>query len=260
MKLLLLLPPIAWFSASCNLEKLNDPIIIPVLDQEFTFDLWENLAATNGTGLEIQISTTELEDCLNSQILTEQTRTDQALNLRVYDILDPEVCDPGQAPAQGGEMMHDLAPGTYHLNVDIQDVVVNSGNLIITPNYFRVEMDTQEGIRWVHEELRRVPANTLWGYITYETIDERTQALGIKNELAAMSGELPLVDGYYGYFEVLNNDTQLVVKDMPPFNVLPFKFRYTGGDEELSSWLENARASATGAIHIILMDAAGREW
>lgn len=247
--------------STCKLDNLDDPIIIPVLDEEFTLDLWENLGPDATAGLVVNIESTTEQPCLNTSVSSRYERSGATASLTLYDIVAPEVCDPGIAPALGMESLQDLAAGIYTLKVAIKDIVTNTGKLVVTPNYYEVQMDQEVGIKWLHEELRRIPATTVWGYLTYTTPAQRDYAAAwLSSTLSANSQPANLADGYYGYFEVSNSGSSLRVADMPTSGVIPFAFRFNGSTSAIDNWVTQFRTGATEPQRLSLWDAEGRVW
>lgn len=261
LRLLSLLLFLSLAVSTCKLDDLTDPIIIPVLDDEFTLDLWENLGQDSVSGLVVNIQSTTEQPCLNTGISSRYERAGSAVSLTLFDIVPPEVCNPGIAPALGVESLSDLNTGIFTLKIAIKDIVTSTGKLIVTPNYCQVQMDQEVGIKWQHYELRRVPAATVWGYFTYTTAAQRSYGTAwLGSTLSANSQPANLTDGYYGYFEVANSGSSLIVADMPASGVIPFAFSFSGSASDIDTWVAQFRAGATGTQRLSLRDAAGRVW
>lgn len=261
LRLLLLFLVLFVGASACKVEDLNDPIVIPVLDEEFTLDLWEYLGQEPASGLAVRLSSTTEQPCLNTTVLSRFERVSSLLSLTLFDIAQPEVCDPGIAPATGEERLDGVEIGIFTLEVAIRDIVTNTGKLIITPNYYQVQMNETAGIKWLHTELRRVPANTLWGFLTYTTPAQRDYAaLWLNNNVIANSQSMTLVDGYYGHYEVTNGGTALHVQDMPASGAIPFIVRYVGDSSAIDTWVADFRAGASGGQTLVVKDAVGRIW
>jgi hypothetical protein len=259
-----LLPVFLLLSAvfsTCKLDDLDDPIIIPVLDEEFTLNLWENLGQGANAGLAIDIQSTTEQPCLNTGISSRYERTGSAISLTLFDIVPPEVCDPGIAPAIGVESLGNVEDGVFTLEIAIKDIVTNTGKLVVTPDYYQVQMDQEVGIKWTNYELRRIPANTLWGYLTYTTSAQRDYAaVWLSSTLVANSQPANLTDGYYGYFNVSNGGTTLRIQAMPTSGVIPFALRFTGNPADIDAWVAAFRAGAAVNQSVSIWDAAGRVW
>ena len=260
-RFLFLLLGLSLLGGSCKVDSIGDPIIVPLIDQEFVLDLWENLQATTISPLEIRMATIAEENCLNAGILRAYERNNRALKLTLYQILDPEVCDPGQAPAKGKEAIYDVNSGVYQLDVELQGVVINPGTLTITSSSYKVEMQEENGTSWLHYELYRVPNAALWGYVTYSNAFQEQQTTDFFNNLAAMSEPIQLAEGYYGHFTVASGSGQLTVHEMPTQpGVRPFIYSYWGPKAPLDDLVANFEATATAGMELVLLDQHGNEW
>jgi hypothetical protein len=248
--------------SSCKLENLNDPIIVPLVDKEFSLDLWQTLGTNTVSNLELKMYTIENENCLNTKILSNYNRTGRNISLTLYDILDPEVCDPGPAPATGSESVTDASPDIYTLTIELQDVVSNGGTLTVTEDAYQVIMEEENGITWLHTELRKIPADALWGYLVYTNAEEESRIANFVDEISNLGSGLPLTSGYYGYFSVTNTGDLTELKDAPATNDLAtIMVKYTGEaiqiDQKVSDFLETP---GNEAIELVLLDSNGNEW
>lgn len=245
----------------CKLESIDDPIILPFVDQEFSFDMWENLNTPTGSPLEVRMYTNEVGECLNTIILSNYERNQLELKLTLFDILEPENCDPGQSPAKGMEAINDIEFGLYELNIELQGIVANHGELTSTSLSYKVNMDEENGIQWIHNELLRVPNATLWGYFTYADAAGQAKAEDFISDLMTIGSEHNVQDGYYGHFELSDTGNQLKIYDMPDGeNVRPFLLRYYGERSVLDQRVSELRSNAPDGLILVLRDQQGNEW
>jgi hypothetical protein len=257
----LVLATLFLLGVGCNVDQDKDPIIVPVLEDEFYLDLWQSLSP-QGSELVIEFKTLTEEECLNAEVLSNYSRSNRNLTLTLFDILAPETCIPGPAPARGEESLAGLGQGTYNLTVELQEIVSNEGVLSVDESAFRVETPTN-GFQWRHGRIERIPASALWGYITYNTQDERQLA---EQQLAALSGfsELPdWTEGYYGYFS-LDTDGSFVLAErlLPTTDSTTFvPFLLTCEDAvALSDWLNTTIAQLGPAMTLRMYNGVGEEW
>jgi hypothetical protein len=245
----------------CKVDSIDEPIILPFVDQEFSFDLWENLNTSSGSPLEIRMYTIEEGNCLNATILSSYEYNQQELKLTLFEILEPETCDPGQAPAEGVEAINDINFGLYNLNIELQGIVTNRGELTSTSSSYKVNMDEENGIQWLHYQLLRVPNAALWGYLTYTGDEGQAKAEDFIAELEAIGSELNVQDGYYGHFEWSAATNQVKIYDMPDEgNVRPFLLRYQGDRTVLDQLVNDLRNNASDGLELVLRDQQGNEW
>ncbi|MEL6655841.1 MAG: hypothetical protein AAFR36_05310 [Bacteroidota bacterium] len=254
----LLLVTCVW---SCEVESLDDPIIVPVVDQEFSFQLWQNLSTTEGSSLEIRMYTLEDYDCLNTTILSNYARVGNRLELTLFDILDPETCEAGLAPAMGIEAISDIEANNYDLRIELQDVVSNLGTLMATNGAYTVAMQDENGIRWQQYEMRRIPATALWGYVAYSDATTRQQAEDFLADLGTIGSPNTLEDGYYGHYTLKENSTGLDLNTPNvPNQSLKFILDYNGATDEIDQRLAELISVSGGAVKLQLWDGSGNEW
>jgi hypothetical protein len=247
---------------SCNVETIDDPIIVPLIEQEFQLDLWQTLGRSTPSNLEIQMSTIEEEDCLNALILSTYVRTGSELNITIYDILEPEVCDPGSAPARGEQEIVDATPGTYNIKIEIQDIVSNLGFLTVSEEAYTIDMLEETGITWLNKTLYRIPNDALWGYVAYTNTAEENRVTTLIEELRALGTPLTLAEGYYGYFTISNSGNSIKIQDAPNADsAKSLLLNYTAGRELINQKVSDF-LSTSGNENIVLklLDSAGNEW
>ncbi len=251
--LVLLLP-------SCKIEQLDNPIIVPLVDQEFNLALWEVLSPSGST-LDVQMRTVLNEPCINTTILSDYQKSGNQLELVIFEILPPEDCQPGVAPAFGSETLEDATSGVNNIQVELQGVVVNSGKLTITDTRYTVEMDTEDGIGWEQYELLKIPTGALWGYVTFQEPEQVDFANDFFTQLTERTAPLYAEDGYYGYFELSDEGNQLEVKDQPeaPFQQR-FLLQFYGEEMEIDELVTNFRSNAPDGVEVKVLDFEGNVW
>ena len=256
----LLISLLLLLGSSCQLARPEDPIIIPLVDTEFNLDLWENLTP-DGRQLVVRISTIDDEPCENTTISTEQRQADRLIELTIKDIQEPETCDPGPAPALGEEILTGASAGVYNLMVELQDVVTNAGSLTVASSYYAVVMESENGVTWAHNELRRVPLDAVWGYIHYDSTDQDAYADELLSTFEGQSQTIPRTDGYYGYFTLDNGGTKLTLPGMPETGIVrSFLYRLPNDPDGMTTLLDDWRSQAPTAMTVTVFDSYGRSW
>ena len=252
---------VAVGSWSCRVESLDDPIIIPLVDQEFSFQMWQNLSSDNPFPLEIRMYTIEDYGCLNTTILTSFSRSGRNLEFTLFDILDPEVCDEGLAPATATESLYDIQQDLYRLKIELQDVVSNEGWLTVDDNSYVISMDEESGISWDHYEMQRIPENALWGYISYPDATAQLQAEAFITELEAISATSMLEDGYYGHFSLTDSGTKLEVNTTTvPAQTVMFVLEHDGPRLEIDQQVEAFLTETNPEVKLHIWNGKGNEW
>lgn len=244
--------------AACS-KPDNDPIIILSVDKEFSLDLWENLQP-DAAALEIHLESILDQDCLNKTIRTSYDRIGNNLTITIFDITDPETCDPGNAPAVGFEYINNIGEGTYNLMIELQEVVSNTGKLIVTENDFKIEMNYETGIKWQHKVLSKVAESTLWGYITYQGGSQSSIAADLINTLQDSGTVFDRTDGYFGHFTIENSEVIAVNKSPLDSEAKLFIQYYEGSLDALNVIVDDFRATMPQEMELHLFDGKGNEW
>lgn len=258
LRLLVSLGIIGWIMG-CQIDNLKDPIIIPGIEKELYIDLWERLLQTNNI-LSLQVETIEDESCTNVNIRTSLVQSNQYIDFDILSITQPNDCIPGEAPARGEALVGQLANGLYDINVHLQNEIASNAKLEVTPEYFRITPGAQIGFSWKHTELRRVPAQTLWGYVSATESSLLSDALEAQAALMAMGAATGLPEGYYGYF-IIDNNGNLEVKDAPTSPVLlPFLISYDGSDQAVTQLVQSLRQQSPAGLQISVFSGKGAVW
>lgn len=244
---------------SCNVDNEEEPIIIPFIEDEFYLDLWQNLTP-NGSELEVHFFTLEEENCQNAEVLSSLRITGRFAILTLFEILAPETCIPGQAPATGKEVFSEVSNNTYNFTVELKDVVENTGSLTVTSETFSVSTPTN-GIQWRHGSIQRIPTQALWGYISYSSGEEQVKAQALHADLAGLTVPSSLADGYYGHF-TLANDTQTieVSGQEEELTYQSFIVESTLSDSEIEAWLSRFDNTASEGMQLQLWAGNGQQW
>lgn len=226
---------------TCNLDAEKDPIIVPEIDKEFNIDLWEALYPT-GRELHLQVSTIKNEDCLNAAIAFEHNRIGANIFVSLNEIVTPNDCDPGMAPAKADINFGSLSAATYNLSLGLKNTIINDGRLQVSYDKYAITMQTEEGLQFLHHELRRVPSSAIWGYVAYAQSADVSAANAIVDAIGNVAYDADYPPGYYGYFTIINNTNNLIIKGAPAQGFSkPFLFDYTGNPQQLKDLATDLR-------------------
>lgn len=203
-----------FLGSSCELAKLGDPIVASDVEDEFLISPWEKLTP-NGRSFEFHIQTLAEESCRNAYIENNFSVSGNQLEVSIDGIVAPQDCDPGQAPAFAAANAGNLPPRFYELTVDLKNTVVNEGQLTVSGDAYRIEMKSTAGFKLSHSELRRVPEQTIWGYITYQDLEDEAITDDFMDGLSSLAYTQTYQKGYYGYFQITGDDGKITVTDHP---------------------------------------------
>lgn len=234
----------------CQQPLFEDPTVIVDIDDEFYVDFWEVLGADNRSFV-IQLSTIEEEDCQNATIDYVLHNSNKLIKVTINDILDPPDCEEGKATAKSNAEVGIIQEGIQEFQVNLKNTtVINKGQLLVSKDSYQVEMETTNGIAFLHEKLLRVPSQTIWGQISGDDIDEI--ASNFLADLSELTRDEKFIEGYYGHFEV-QDDNHILLPIEPKFDQHEsFILSYIGTTVQLHNLLEQYREMHGEAIDIQL--------
>lgn len=245
---------------ACKLDSLGDPIIVPDVEREFYIDLWEELYPESRE-LVFQIETIQAQDCENATISYNLNRIGNTVKLSLNAISTPGDCQQGPAQIFASAPAGRLNGGLYTVKADLKNTVFNEGQLTITGDAYYLDMNTDYGFIFRHKSLLRVPEQTYWGYITYETPEQETLASNFISELQAGSIQHNFLEGYYGYFSVESNDhVNINEKALEGVVHKSFIFKYDGSGASIRQQINAFRLAHGAGIPVHVFNAKGETW
>jgi hypothetical protein len=106
-----------------------------------------------------------------------------------------------------------------------------------------------------------MPAQALWGYISYSEDTERLLAEQQLAELDEFTTPLGWSAGYYGHFDLEEDGTFGLAERLLPSEAVyvPFLVQY---DEpaSLASWLQSTQAQLSAGMSLRVFNGVGEEW
>lgn len=188
------LPLLNGCGKSANEDKIID------IDKEFNIQLWEKLEETGGN-LQLIVSTIQNQSCSVTRIDMSSNRIDSKLTVTIKSLIYPQICSGVSQPAFDTLTIGNMAKGEYSLNINLKDVVLNSGILTVDEKKFKVSMANQDGISVTTPELMRVPSGTIWGYVSFEN-GQDSKLLKFMDNLNKIAAPVTVPNGNYGHFVV----------------------------------------------------------
>ncbi|NUN99701.1 MAG: hypothetical protein HUU01_03690, partial [Saprospiraceae bacterium] len=213
---------------ACKLDSLGDPIIVPDVDREFYIDLWENLYPESRE-LVFQMETIQAQDCENATISYNLNRTGNTVKLSLNAISTPQDCQPGPAQIFASAPAGRLNGGLYTMKLDLKNTVFNEGQLTVTGDAYHLDMNTEHGFTIRHKSLFRIPEQTYWGYVVYETPEQETAVTDFIQDLQDISIQHDFLAGYYGHFTVESDKrVSIHTENLDGVDHQSFLFKYDG--------------------------------
>lgn len=242
--------------SACELANIGDPIVVADVEDEFYIMPLEQLTPGERP-LQFDIETISDEPCANAVIDARLTKVSYQLRLSLKDIIAPSDCIPGAAPARTRLGAGALPSGYYRLTIDLKGEVVNEGQITVRGDRYLIEMESTNGFTLPYKELLRIPENTVWGYVVYDTEADAPLASEFQESLAAISEEGDFTQGQYGHFQVAGE--QVAVREAPKtLRIRQFAYEYAGADDVLTQLVEQYREAHSAQLEIHLFNDDGK--
>ena len=177
---------------------------IKVIDikKEFSIQPWEILKES-GSEYGFLIASTEKKcDGTKIRIVPLVSQSDVSINLQAF--INPDSCFNTTDVVRDTTKLGLLSNGSYALQINLKDVVLNSGTLSVSDTKLSVQMQSTDGITIPVTDILRVPQGTIWGTIKYNT-DQENLVTAFSDSLKTYAHNFSLVNGNYGYFQFIDN-------------------------------------------------------
>jgi len=258
MNRLLAILTVLLLAGACNIDSLNDPVVVPEVNDEFYLDMWERLEA-DGRYLEWKLRTIENADCEDAALDYDYTTTGGTVQLAINAIDNPADCTPSEQPLNAVIEGVKFSNGYYPLSFSLRDAVTNEGTMVISDSKYRVDFKDPSGLVLLRKELRRIPDDVIWGYVKAEQDSLEEAASQFIMELEEMSQPTTLVDGYYGYFTVSDGNKLNYTNSQAPSGATPVIYKYTQDNSVLTDLAETFRQQYPNGLEIKIFNTRGEE-
>jgi len=191
---------------SCSKDPLPQDYV-NITDQ-YEVRLHQHLSLQGGLP-SLQISSIELQDCINSYIAHQTIVSADKLQLFLNDILTEGECISG-SEIVSEEVMINIANPELSIEINLKDVIKNSGILYTNNHEFDLELSKFDGLKITKTRLNRILPGMIWG--SYSLPDE-----DIVQNLDAFINDsndnLSKVKGDYGHFYVAQDYSTVIYKN-----------------------------------------------
>ena len=209
------------------------------IEKEFKILPWENLESNTRT-FHLNVETIQSQSCENSIIDLTPTAVGSQINLTIRDIPAPD-CPAPIFPAKANFEVGDLNLPEYKLQISLKDLVHNIGDLMVTEEYYDIQMIDLDGIIIPNQRLYKVPTETIWGFASFASNDEQSFVDEFMNEVNDISEGREYQDGYYGYFSAEDNSLTIHNENMMKQFIQTFGRSFQNDVTELQTILTNYR-------------------
>ena len=111
----------------------------------------------------------------------------------------------------------------------------------MSPESIKLELNSDDGIYIANNVLKRVPNNTYWGYIALDKMDLTSASSSFLEEIEILKDDFDFVDGDYGHFNIMENNTVDFDVDTNFPDHDKFIIKYTRDIDELREMIKSFR-------------------
>lgn len=230
------------FTFGCKPDPIVEDVNVTIED-EFKILLWESLEE-NDRSFKFNVETIKSESCENTLIDIAPSVVGNNISFTIHDIPEPD-CPAPIFIADANMEIGSLTIESYEMIISLKNVIQNEGTLKVESDYYELKMKELNGIVVPEKRLYKVPSNTIWGYIASDNSNADSVADGFLDELFTVTEDQDYVDGYYGYFSVVNNDLTILKQNISQGSVRTFGFSYDGDTVDLMNILSDFRGQHT---------------
>ncbi|MEL6865326.1 MAG: hypothetical protein AAFP19_12950 [Bacteroidota bacterium] len=246
----------ALLISSCRKDSADSPIFEINIEDEFSIDLWEELREESRQ-FRFDIQTIEAKECDNYELEYDVLQADNRIDLTINNLVLNEGCNPNTSQINTEVPLGSLQSGTYFLQINLREEIINKGRLEISSDQYQLEMDSDHGIQVLREELFRVRPNSIWGYVAYSDSREQENAEQFIRDLGTISESHESPEGYYGYFTIDKEDQINLHLDIEPNYEQTFLYRYENDEAILIELLDQYRQTNGDKLEIKVFTASG---
>ncbi len=203
---------------SCSQDE--DPVLVFNVPEEFSIEMREQLNPTN-RDLIFDITSIYGFACEDITIDATYTRSGDNLSLSIQDIVKPDDCEEGANKANLKFNIGSLQNGEYTFNINLSEVVANTGMLSVSNDSYKIMIDEEEQIEGIvlpYTELRRMPNGSVWGKVEFNSDNMANIAQKFQEELIGLGmSNLDLKAGEYGFFS-LDSELSMIWDTASPYN------------------------------------------
>lgn len=244
---------------SCRAPQDDDPEIIVTLDPEFTVDLFEQRAASDGKPtFGLWVESMEEFECSNYQIEATVEVDAGMIDIQLQEIRPPDTCMGAPGPARGFLPIGQLADGTYPFRFALNQIIQNEGFLLVQNGHYELNLPNQQGIDFQNRVLEALPDGYVWGYANTPSESDLPVADQFIQNLKGLTQDLDLPTGFYSYFTVAGTGQFYFHRSIAPEGQhRPFLRRLSGPPNAVKSLLQGYRDDPGQPLSILCLSTFG---
>jgi len=248
---------LVFFIVSCNKDSSNEKIT-----SDINIEMREKIDSTSRT-FQFICKTQEEYPCCNYQIGNSFIKNSDRVEINFDGIIKPEVCLTAIGPATTTLDFGAISNGTYDLEINTEGKK-STGQLIITSDYYKIDLDKERKIQINYSTLQKIPTNTIWGTVGYQTNTNATVVQTFLDSLQLLGAtNQTYPSGMYAYFQINSAGNILPPENHGYDHIKPYIFHYTGITSNLKTIVKEYGKNYGDSLNIVLYTTNGetfRSW
>ncbi len=236
-------------------KKDDDSNVKINIEEEFDVQLFEELLPGQNN-LRVHVATKENLACSNVILGHSINSIGGNITVSIDSLELNGACDNIEAIAQTIAELGEIEEGTYDLEINLAlNSITNQGEMIVSEEGYRVEMNTTHGLTMLENNLYGIPDDYFWGYI--ELLDNSASNLPAQflGTLETYTKDSELREGYYGHFDIKENRVTLngaATNIDIPGGAIPFLYRLNVDKTELKSFILNFQTDQENIAKVVM--------
>lgn len=201
--------------SACRKDNEANPIFIIDVADDFHVDMRETLNPDEGE-FQFVISTIDKQACENTQLDYQLEINTSTSILSLNDLIEPGNCIQDSSVITEYVNLGNLENGEHKIQINIKDQIINEGKLKKSDDKYQLSMKSHHGIAFLHDELYRIPDQTIWGTIAYADASSQQIVDQLLEDFGGIADFKNYSNGFYGHFTI--EDEVVILPESVDYN------------------------------------------
>lgn len=209
------------------------------------------------SAVQLNCATVQYYPCMNYGLVYNFSRYGRTIDVKFTGISVPNVCLTALGPATRSIPLPNLTPGSYNLNVTVNDTM-HAFTLEVSGSAYSVTGADTNAVSFLHPEIKRIPPGTLWGYAGYpaRTMESVVRSF-LDSALTIGCMHVTLSPGNYYYFAVDAAGNIVFPGDHGYYFMMPFVYSYAGGSDPVKELVARYGKTYGDSLSLSVFNAKG---
>jgi hypothetical protein len=240
----------------CTISSCKKTVVDSSFDENIRIRMTETVDSTKRV-LNLVCATEKIFACSNYGILTTYSLTNDKITIYFNKIITPDICLTSLGPASTVINLSGLPNKTYELELNFGSAKI-SGQLAITEGSFIATLPTQTKVQFLNPDLKRIPANTIYGTVHYHSASTSSIAQQFIDSLQLYGATSALYPaGDYIRFQIEANGQIRQTQDPGYYFTRYYIFNYSASSGQLKDLVKRFGTSYPNLLLVSLYTTKG---